>query len=81
MSSAKGKAGQKKQAQKYQNHFAFVPNKYSTAALKIAAISIEGVCQRCKDILEWRQRMGKYKPLTQPKTWFLIFFILVLTAS
>ncbi|KAJ3259677.1 hypothetical protein HK103_001938 [Boothiomyces macroporosus] len=68
MSTAKGKAGQKKQGQKHKNSFAFVPNKFSPVAMKIAATPIQGVCQRCKDIIEWKQRMGKYKPLTQPKT-------------
>ncbi|KAJ3273993.1 hypothetical protein HDV01_003663 [Terramyces sp. JEL0728] len=68
MSTARGKTGQKKQGQKYKNAFAFVPNKFSPVAIKIAATPIQGVCQRCKDIIEWKQRMGKYKPLTQPKT-------------
>ena len=68
-SSAKGKAGQRKQGQKHKNQFAFVPNKFSAVALKIASLPIEGVCKRCTDILQWKQRMGKYKPLSQPKTW------------
>lgn len=54
VSSAKGSKGQKKPAQKHKNTFAFLPNKFSPAALKIAATPIQGVCQRCKDILEWK---------------------------
>ena len=69
VSSSKGKSGQKKQGQKHKNQFAFVPNKFSSVAIKIASLPIEGVCRRCTEILQWKQRMGKYKPLTQPKTW------------
>ncbi|XP_031474004.1 uncharacterized protein LOC116246316 isoform X2 [Nymphaea colorata] len=28
---------------------------------------ITGVCQRCKDQIEWKRRYGKYKPLAEPK--------------
>ncbi|XP_066567264.1 uncharacterized protein C9orf85 homolog isoform X2 [Amia ocellicauda] len=28
----------------------------------------DGVCQRCKDVLEWKVKFNKYKPLVQPKT-------------
>ncbi|XP_072260260.1 uncharacterized protein C9orf85 homolog isoform X1 [Pyxicephalus adspersus] len=27
----------------------------------------DGVCQHCKDVLEWRVKFSKYKPLSQPK--------------
>ncbi|KPP57727.1 hypothetical protein Z043_124524, partial [Scleropages formosus] len=27
----------------------------------------DGVCQHCKDILEWKVKYNKYKPLTQPR--------------
>ncbi|KAI8928094.1 hypothetical protein BC831DRAFT_449798 [Entophlyctis helioformis] len=69
ISSSKGKAGAQKGRQKYQNRTAFTPNKFSPVALKIAARPVQGVCQRCLDIINWRKRMGKYKPLSQPKTW------------
>lgn len=58
----------KKPAQKHKNSFAFVPNKYSAKALKIAATEIVGCCEKCVEIIEYKQRFGKYKPLTQPKT-------------
>ncbi|KAI9014965.1 hypothetical protein BC832DRAFT_180347 [Gaertneriomyces semiglobifer] len=68
MSSAKGKAGQGKQRQRHQNSFAWKPNKKDTHAVKLATSPTQGLCQRCYDIVEWRKRMNKYKPLTQPKT-------------
>uniref|UniRef100_A0A8C9P3E3 Uncharacterized protein n=1 Tax=Spermophilus dauricus TaxID=99837 RepID=A0A8C9P3E3_SPEDA len=27
----------------------------------------DGVCQRCKEVLEWRVKYNKYKPLSKPK--------------
>ncbi|KAI8897102.1 hypothetical protein BC833DRAFT_594922 [Globomyces pollinis-pini] len=57
-----------KKFQRHKNKTAFVPNKFSQIALKIANTPIAGVCAKCKEILQWKQRMGKYKPLTQPKT-------------
>ena len=30
------------------------------------AIEIDGVCQKCKDVLEWKWTYGKYKPLKTP---------------
>ncbi|KAH0628269.1 hypothetical protein JD844_009178 [Phrynosoma platyrhinos] len=38
--------------------------------MKINAKVHEGLCQRCKEVLEWRVKFNKYKPLTQPKKWF-----------
>ncbi|XP_056662232.1 uncharacterized protein C9orf85 homolog isoform X3 [Monodelphis domestica] len=29
----------------------------------------EGVCQHCKEVLEWRVKYSKYKPLSKPKKW------------
>ncbi|RXG67302.1 hypothetical protein Avbf_09799, partial [Armadillidium vulgare] len=26
------------------------------------------VCKQCKDVIEWKIKYKKYKPLTQPKT-------------
>ncbi|KAI9102656.1 hypothetical protein DFS34DRAFT_701455 [Phlyctochytrium arcticum] len=67
-SSAKGKSGTGKQPQKYQNVFAWKPDKRNTHALKISQTPSSGLCRKCLDIIEWRKRMNKYKPLTQPKT-------------
>ncbi|KAI8826846.1 uncharacterized protein EV422DRAFT_14259 [Fimicolochytrium jonesii] len=68
VSSSKGKSGTQKSGQKYQNSFAFKPNKNNAAAVKIYNTPAKGICQRCLDIIDWRKRMNKYKPLTQPKT-------------
>ncbi|KAJ3206526.1 hypothetical protein HDU67_008107 [Dinochytrium kinnereticum] len=67
VSSAKGKRGSVKSAQKYQNTFAFQPSKHNPHAIKLAAIPVQGLCGKCVDIIEWRKRMGQYKPLTVPK--------------
>ncbi|XP_007650453.1 uncharacterized protein C9orf85 homolog isoform X1 [Cricetulus griseus] len=34
---------------------------------KINAKVHDGVCQRCKEVLEWRVKYSKYKPLSKPK--------------
>ncbi|GFO36886.1 hypothetical protein PoB_006339100 [Plakobranchus ocellatus] len=34
----------------------------------IKNLTIEGICQRCKDIIDWKIKYKKYKPLTQPST-------------
>ncbi|KAI9206314.1 uncharacterized protein BJ171DRAFT_566670 [Polychytrium aggregatum] len=67
VSSAKGKRGAKKSGQKHQNTFAFTVSKHSYIQQKIAAAPISGLCRHCVEILQWRKRMNKYKPLTQPK--------------
>ncbi|KAJ3091200.1 hypothetical protein HK102_001340 [Quaeritorhiza haematococci] len=67
VSTSRGKSAAKKPGQKHQNTIAFQPNKYSYIAQKIAATPIRGLCKRCRDILEWKKRMNKYKPLSQPK--------------
>lgn len=34
----------------------------------INSIQVSDVCLRCKDIIEWKIKYKKYKPLRQPKT-------------
>lgn len=29
----------------------------------------DGLCQRCKDVVEWKVKYNKYKPITQPRKW------------
>ncbi|XP_057403559.1 uncharacterized protein C9orf85 homolog isoform X1 [Balaenoptera acutorostrata] len=36
-------------------------------AKKINAKLHDGVCQHCKEVLEWRVKYSKYKPLSKPK--------------
>ncbi|XP_048188462.1 uncharacterized protein C9orf85 homolog isoform X2 [Perognathus longimembris pacificus] len=35
--------------------------------MKINAKLHDGVCQHCKEVLEWRVKYSKYKPLSKPK--------------
>ncbi|KAI8851372.1 hypothetical protein BC829DRAFT_425040 [Chytridium lagenaria] len=67
VSSAKGKKGAGKVSQKHQNSFAFQPSKHNPHAMKLAALPAQGLCGKCVDIIDWRKRMGQYKPLTVPK--------------
>lgn len=55
--------------QKHQNTFTFKNDKFdkSVQTKKINAKLHDGVCQRCKEVLEWRVKYSKYKPLTKPK--------------
>ncbi|KAI9230709.1 MAG: hypothetical protein DHS80DRAFT_28600 [Piptocephalis tieghemiana] len=61
------KSGAKKGPQKYQNEVAFKHNKNSKLTRKIIAMPITGLCAKCLEMIEWRKKFRKYKPLTQPK--------------
>lgn len=58
--------------QKYQNATTFKNDLYdkSKTIQQINAIEHKGICEHCKNILEWRVHFRKYKPLTQPRKWF-----------
>ncbi|CAG8644165.1 19497_t:CDS:2 [Dentiscutata erythropus] len=60
-------SGKKKGAQKYQNAYAFRANKNSKKTKIINSLPINGICKRCKDIIEWRKKFKKYKSLKTPK--------------
>ncbi|XP_017307285.1 uncharacterized protein C9orf85 homolog [Ictalurus punctatus] len=68
MSSQKGSTSRTR-GQKYQNTTAFKNDKHgaSPQVKKANAKVHDGVCQRCKDILEWKVKYSKYKSLTQPR--------------
>ncbi|KAF7269953.1 hypothetical protein GWI33_017043 [Rhynchophorus ferrugineus] len=68
MSSQKGNSSRSR-PQKYKNRTAFKNNLHDTSnkTKMINALQIGDVCQRCKDIIEWKIKYKKYKPLTQPK--------------
>ncbi|KAJ4763694.1 small acidic-like protein [Rhynchospora pubera] len=57
---------------KHQNKFAWKPNagrKINENELggKFKPLSeITGVCQKCKDQIDWKRKYGKYKPITEP---------------
>ena len=56
---------------KHQNKTAWknVYHDTSKRTQQIVNTEVSGVCQRCKDIIDWKIRYKKYKPLSQPKTW------------
>lgn len=68
MSSQRGNVSRSR-PQKHQNATVFRNNKYgATVQLKKANAKVhEGVCQRCKDVLEWKIKFNKYKALDQSK--------------
>ncbi|KAG8595757.1 hypothetical protein GDO81_001616 [Engystomops pustulosus] len=70
MSSQRGNV-QRSRPQKHRNVTVFKNDKHdsSSKTKKINAKEHDGVCQRCKDVLEWRVKFSKYKPLSQPKKW------------
>ena len=53
----------------HQNRSAWHHNKGSAKTQKIVKSPISGLCQHCKDVVEWRKQYRKYKPLTTPKRW------------
>ncbi|KAI8321282.1 hypothetical protein GQ54DRAFT_304890 [Martensiomyces pterosporus] len=60
-------SGAKKGAQKYQNSFAYTHNKSSKKTQTILALPVDGLCQRCTDVVLWRKQYRKYKQLTAAK--------------
>ncbi|XP_063769956.1 uncharacterized protein C9orf85 homolog [Pseudophryne corroboree] len=68
MSSQRGNV-QRSRPQKHRNATVFKNDKHdnSSQTKKINSKQHDGVCQHCKDVLEWRVKYSKYKPLSQPK--------------
>ena len=58
---------------KHKNKTAFCNTMHdrSKKNLKLSSMQITGCCQRCKDIIDWKIKYKKYKPLSQPKTWLV----------
>ncbi|CAL1680831.1 unnamed protein product [Lasius platythorax] len=67
MSCQKGNTNRSR-PQKYQNHTAFKNNLYDNSKkIKfINNIEIIDVCERCKNIIEWKIKYKKYKTLKTP---------------
>ncbi|KXS15811.1 hypothetical protein M427DRAFT_155098 [Gonapodya prolifera JEL478] len=65
VSSAKG--GKHASKNHHQNKTAWLHNPKTGHVAAMRELPIRGLCGKCRDILEWRKRMGKYKPLTVPK--------------
>ncbi|XP_077200922.1 uncharacterized protein C9orf85 homolog [Paroedura picta] len=68
MSSQRGNTVRTR-AQRHQNAEAFRNDKHDASAQrkKMNAKLHDGLCQHCKEVLEWRVKFNKYKPLTKPK--------------
>jgi hypothetical protein len=66
-SSRKGNNSKKGQA--HQNTTSWKANKNSKKSREIAALPVYGLCQRCTDVILWRKKYKKYKPLTTVKRW------------
>eukprot|EP01113_Clastostelium_recurvatum_P039254 TRINITY_DN5979_c0_g2_i2.p1 TRINITY_DN5979_c0_g2~~TRINITY_DN5979_c0_g2_i2.p1 ORF type:complete len:277 (+),score=114.16 TRINITY_DN5979_c0_g2_i2:81-911(+) len=64
MSTQRGNVS--KGAPAHQNKFAFRHNKNSRKSNDIMALPNEGLCPHCYDVIEWKKKYRKYKPLTVP---------------
>ncbi|KAJ8319645.1 hypothetical protein KUTeg_002803 [Tegillarca granosa] len=69
MSSQKGNV-QRKRPQKHQNTFGFKNTLHDKTqkTKQMNNVELTGLCQRCKDVIHWKIKYKKYKPLTQAKT-------------
>lgn len=56
--------------QKHKNRSVFKNNLHdkSNQTKMINSLQVNDVCLRCKEIIEWKIKYKKYKPLKQPKT-------------
>ncbi|XP_058453150.1 uncharacterized protein C9orf85 homolog [Malaya genurostris] len=71
MSTRRGDSGHRTRAQKHKNTFAFKNDLHDmhTPLIKlINTLNVCEVCEHCKEIIEWKIKYRKYKPLSQPKT-------------
>jgi hypothetical protein len=50
-------------APRHQNTFAFRHNANSVKSIRIAALPNTNCCIRCTEIIEWRKKYRKYKPI------------------
>lgn len=64
MSTQKGNVNRSR-SQKHQNETKFKNSLYGVKNYNNTVIT--SVCQRCKEIIEWKIKYNKYKPLTVPK--------------
>ncbi|XP_072373473.1 uncharacterized protein C9orf85 homolog [Scyliorhinus torazame] len=68
MSTEKGNVARRR-AQKHQNVIGFKNDKYikSDKIKRLNAMMHSGVCKHCKEVLEWKVKYNKYKPLSQAR--------------
>lgn len=58
----------KKSSQKHQNHTVYKINqKFTDITHLISTSDVTGVCKRCRDIICWKLKYNKYKPLSVPR--------------
>lgn len=69
MSSKRGDV-QRSRPQRHQNKTAFKNDLHdnSDKIKKLNSMCISEVCLKCKEVIQWKIKYRKYKPLTQPKT-------------
>ncbi|XP_039254287.1 uncharacterized protein C9orf85 homolog [Styela clava] len=65
MSCQKGNT-QRSRPQKHQNHTAWKSNN-TNQVLKGSRNFTNNVCTKCKELIEWKLKYNKYKPLSKPK--------------
>lgn len=68
MSFARGDLGRSR-PQKHQNKTVFKNDLHdnSTKIKKLNAMSISEVCTHCSEVIQWKIKYRKYKPLTKPR--------------
>jgi len=68
MSLQKGNS-QRTRAQKHKNQTVFNNSMHDTSqrTKMLNNMEVHGVCQRCKDCIDWKVKYKKYKPLKAPK--------------
>jgi len=68
MSTKRGESGNRKKPPKHQNTTAWnwKRDKSDSKAKLIQSLTIINCCQRCTEVIEWKIKYGKYKPLSQP---------------
>ena len=70
MSTQRGNV-QKKGPPKHQNKSAFKNTLHdsSNKTKQIVKLEVAGLCARCTEIIEWKIKYKKYKPLSQIQTY------------
>ena len=73
MSSQRGNV-QKSKPPKHANKTKFRNDLHDTSqrTKAINCLKITSCCPKCKDVIEWKIKYKKYKPLTQPKKWYVV---------
>lgn len=69
MSTRKGNNAKK--GQRHQNTKVYKNDLHDTSkkTKQINSLVVGGVCARCREVIEWRKKFNKYKPLSAPKKW------------